>query len=124
MRANPYRCIDPNVLLQAVGDDAASFRQLSQTFLRITPPMLAKLEEALRAGNCDKAVLETHSLKSSASLVGAARLAGMFAELEGMARRGDVATAASALPAAADELAQVMLEVRDSVGTFGNLPAA
>lgn len=123
MQRIKYQSIDPRVLLEAVGQHRESFRDMSLTFLRIAPPMLQRLQEAAQAGDCGRAALESHSLKSTAALVGADALARMLAGIEGLSRRAE-RIPADALPGVAAELAKVMREVRDSIAGAGDSTAA
>ena len=115
MQGHQYRTIDPLVLLHAVGNDAGAFRELSQTFLRITPPMLARLEKALAARDSANVVLEAHTLKGTTALVGAACATRLAHEIEALSRGGDADGAARLLPALATEFALVAREVLRSV---------
>lgn len=122
-----YQHIDPHVLLAAAAEDVDAFVDLSHTFLRIAPPMLARLQQDEAAGDHAAAMRGAHSLKSTAALVGAAQLARMAEETENRARDGHDSPAA-ALDALARELDCVMDEVRASVtqmraGDTGTKPA-
>ena len=83
-----YRYIDPNVLMRLVLGDLAMFRKMSQTFLDIGPPMLAKVEVALQAGSAAKLAPACHSLRGAATLIGAEQLTAMLTEME-MAAKAD-----------------------------------
>lgn len=109
-----FQAIDPLVLMKAVGDDASAFRELSETFLRIAPPMVSRLGQAVAAGDLDSAVMESHSLKSTTALVGAAKLTSLVEALERLARSGDSQGIAATLPQLVAEFALVMQEVRIS----------
>ena len=110
-----YRVIDPVVLMNAVGNDIDAFRELPATYLRIAPPMLARLEQAVAAADHEVAAVESHSLKSSTALVGAVQLTRLVEAMETFARRADARGAAMTLPILATEFALVQQEVRDSI---------
>tara|TARA_R110001599_G_scaffold64023_3_gene178942 strand:+ start:561991 stop:562377 length:387 start_codon:yes stop_codon:yes gene_type:complete len=90
MQANHYQHIDPLVLLKAVAQDQEAFCALSRTFLEITPPMLARLELAVRINDYDAISHETHALKGTTSLVGAIHLTSLIQEIEKLARVQDI----------------------------------
>lgn len=122
-----FQHIDPHVLLAAAAEDVDAFSDLSHTFLRIAPPMLARLKQGEAAGDHAAAMREAHSLKSTAALVGAAQLARMAEEIENRARDGHPGQP-GALDGLAQELACVMDEVRASIvqmraGAAGARPA-
>lgn len=114
-----YQHIDPHVLLAAAAEDIEAFTDLSNTFLRIAPPMLARLQQGEAVGDHAVSMREAHSLKSTAELIGAARLARMAEDIESQARagQGDIVRALDGL---AHELACVMDEVRASIADMRN----
>lgn len=114
-----YQHIDPHVLLAAAAEDVEAFADLSNTFLRIAPPMLARLQQGEAAGDHAVSVREAHSLKSTAALIGAARLARMAEDIETQARAGHDDNV-RALDGLAHELACVMDEVRTSIAHMRN----
>lgn len=118
MTRTEYQCIDPFVLLDAVGAELEAFRSLAATFLEIAPPMLDRLERALAAADLRVIAHESHSLKSTCLLVGAARLSALLKDIEGQARRAQAPVAETVLP----ELAQLFLaaatEVQYSITHF------
>lgn len=81
-----YRHIDPAVLLNAAGDDQQGFNELLAMFLRIVPPMLSELEQAVLARRTDDIAHHAHSLKSCLSLVGAFATGARLEQLERAAR--------------------------------------
>ncbi len=118
MPRNSYQAIDPHVLLNAVGGDLLSFCELSRTFLRTAPLTLERLEQAVRTGDGSGITLESHSLKSTTALVGAAQLTRMIEELEGRCKRGAREDAITLLAALEDEFGTVTQEVKDSILAF------
>lgn len=115
MQFKQYLTIDPHVLLTAAGDDIALFGTLSRTYLRVAPPMLERLEQAALAGDWDRAAQESHALKGTTSLVGAARLTQMVEDIGQMARQGDRDRILLALAGLTHEFGQVMQEVQESL---------
>ncbi|MFT5588669.1 MAG: HPt (histidine-containing phosphotransfer) domain-containing protein [Bradyrhizobium sp.] len=86
MQNHRYCAIDPHFLLESAGDDLELFRELSSMFVRLAGPVHARLELAIRDGN-DKAIhFESHSLKGSTALVGAAELSALLDGIEHHAR--------------------------------------
>lgn len=118
MQPSPYQSIDPQVLLKAVASDLEAFRSMSQTFLRTAPPMLARLQQAAAAGDCMMAMRESHSLKGTVALVGAARLTQRFAQIESLARGAEMEALRPLLPTLELEFRLVMQEVAASIAHF------
>lgn len=115
MPNNSYHHIDPQVLLQAVAGDIDAFCSMAHTYLRIAPPMLARLRQAAAAGDVTALAYDSHALKGSAALVGAARLAQLLAQIEGRSRNGERDSLAPLLAELEPEFHQVMREVQASI---------
>jgi len=118
MRDHPYQHIDPLVLYQAAAADLDAFRDLSNTYLEIAPPMLDRLEQAALAGDCAAAAYESHSLKGTTSLVGATHLTDMLKEIEVLARRNEIGGVALYVPELKRLFSAVTLEVQESIAHF------
>jgi HPt (histidine-containing phosphotransfer) domain-containing protein len=121
MTAARYRAIAPEVLMQAVAGDLASFRSLSQVYLAIAPPALARMRAARAAGDARALAHESHALKGSAVLVGAHALSALLQQIESQA--GAAAECAALWPALEQQFGQVMDEVGDSVVHYLGAPA-
>jgi HPt (histidine-containing phosphotransfer) domain-containing protein len=113
-----YRHIDPHVLLRAAAGDLATFRALSQTFVAIAPPMLQRLQAALAAGEARALCHESHALKGTVALVGAAALAAALQRLESAAAGGQLGAAAELGDGLAGAFGQVLAEVERSIAEF------
>jgi HPt (histidine-containing phosphotransfer) domain-containing protein len=113
-----YRYIDPQVLLRAAGGDLDSFRSLAHTFVAIAPPMLQRLQAALVAGEARALCYESHALKGTVGLVGAAALVAALQQLESAAGSSQLAAAASLCDGLALAFAQVLAEVERSIAEF------
>jgi HPt (histidine-containing phosphotransfer) domain-containing protein len=85
---NAYRHIDPAVLRNAAGDDDEGFKELLAMFVRIVPPMLVELDQAVRDGRYADISHHAHSMKSCMSLVGARAGSKCLEQLERAARTG------------------------------------
>jgi HPt (histidine-containing phosphotransfer) domain-containing protein len=85
---NVYRHIDPAVLMNAAGEDEEGFRELLGMFVRIVPPMLVELDQAVRDGRQADIGHHAHSMKSCMSLVGARAASKYLEQLERAARTG------------------------------------
>ena len=114
MQTNHYQHIDPLVLLKAVAQDQEAFCALSRTFLEITPPMLARLEQAVRVNDYNAIAHETHALKGTTSLVGAIHLTSLIQEIEKSARQGDNNLVAF-MPALISQFTLVIEDVEASI---------
>ncbi len=99
-------------LADIAGDDPGPAEQallgrLIRSFLGKTPGGIDRLAELLRGGDTDLLRDHAHALKGSASNIGAAGLAAVFAEIEHAARDGDVLDPDLTLGRVAAEEAQV-----------------
>ena len=91
----PYLHTDPASLLRELNGDLVAFRALSATYLRIAPPLLAKLEQALCAADGAALARAAHALRGAATLMGSTALVLLLRRFEQGAAAGD-------LPGAAD----------------------
>jgi HPt (histidine-containing phosphotransfer) domain-containing protein len=109
-----YQHIRPQALLDNIEGDVELFLQLSQTFMRNTPPTVTQLTTACRNGDLPAAVRLAHSLKNTADIIGAASLSALARNLETMAREtaGQPMQPESLLSAISEELVFVYAEVR------------
>lgn len=82
MSSTPYEHIDPNFLYVTAGSDLETFRLLAQTFLKIAPPMFARLETAARESDPLRCAAEAHSLRGATCLLAASRLSDLLGQLE------------------------------------------
>lgn len=111
--SQPYRHTDPQALLDSIDGDAELFMQLSQTFIRNTPPALERLTLACRNGDWPAAARLAHSLKNTADIVGARFLSSHAKNLEVAAFAGGQSTQAEALLSSiAEALPPVYAELR------------
>ena len=69
--------------------ELALLARLIRSFLAKTPPAVDRLGELLRGGDPAEVREQAHSLKGSASNLGAGPLAAIFADVEQLAREGD-----------------------------------
>jgi HPt (histidine-containing phosphotransfer) domain-containing protein len=113
MSAARYHGIAPAVLMRAVAGDLASFRSLSQVYLAIAPPALARMRAARTAGDRRALAHESHALKGSAMLVGAQALSALLQQIELQAGAG--VDSAPLWPALEQQFGLVMEEVSDSI---------
>jgi HPt (histidine-containing phosphotransfer) domain-containing protein len=86
--------LDPEVIenLKLLGgdDDPALFRDLVDIFVKETPTLISKLEQALQSGDAHALERAAHSLKSSCANLGALTLAAQFKDMEMAGRAKDV----------------------------------
>jgi len=121
MSSVPSR-FDPQALLEAAGGDATLARELIDIYLRIGPPMVARLRLAAAADTGDAIAEEAHALRGCLLLLGAVEAGADCRALEGAARRerGPVGARALALCDALDRLgAQVRLYRTDTSAPDG-----
>ncbi|MET0268499.1 MAG: Hpt domain-containing protein [Duganella sp.] len=107
-----YQSIDPNVLMDAAGDDD-TFIALSHTFLEHAPVLFARLEQAFARRDSPAVAASSHALKGMAMLIGAAGLVTQLQRHEKAARVGCALDAAQA--ELAPLLALVLREVEQSI---------
>ena len=116
-----YRHIDPAVLLNAAGDDQQGFTELLAMFLRIVPPMLSELDEAVRDARVADIAHHAHSLKSCLSLVGALGCGARLEQLERAARSG-APDCGAGFAALHDEITCVIAEALGCHAATARLP--
>lgn len=114
-----YQCIDPQVLMSAVKDDASLFCRLLATFLRITPVALEQLQHAIAANDFTAIAQHSHALKSSCCLVGASVLTDILQETELQAKESSFEpSAVSHYLAISEEFQRVSAEVNRCLQEF------
>lgn len=118
MQEPSYHYIAPLVLLQMVQGDLPMFRQLSQTFIEISPPMLAQLETVLQSKNKKNLAQACHALKGATALVGAAQLTTMLADMEKAARVDPASGGPHQIPELKRLFDLTMQEVQSSILSF------
>jgi HPt (histidine-containing phosphotransfer) domain-containing protein len=92
-------------------------REIIDIYLDDAPKRLADFQSGLRGGDLALARRAVHSLKSTASYLGARSFSTFCAELETAARLSDTAALADGLPQLENRLTQVLAElgqVRDA----------
>jgi HPt (histidine-containing phosphotransfer) domain-containing protein len=111
MSESPRPVLDAEVIenLKLLGgdDDPALFRDLVEIFLKETPALIAKLEDALGRGDAHALERAAHSLKSSCANLGALTLSAQFKEMELAGRAKDVELARPVLVASRSEFVAV-----------------
>lgn len=104
--------IDLSRLLEAAAGDEVQFKRLCELFLSTSSQLFAQIRDGVTQGNSELLGRASHSLKGSAYVVGADRLAGMLQSVESHARAGTVGMpTAQILAALAEELGWVAHEV-------------
>ena len=82
-------------------------RELIELFLKDTQPRLQQMEAAASSGDLPKLAAATHTLKGSASNLGARRLSSLCATLEKQSKAGDGGEALKSLAEVVTEFAKV-----------------
>jgi len=77
--------------------------QVLQVYLDSTGKLVSQAEQAIAAGNAEDLRFAAHSLKSSSANVGAETLSGLFKQLEGCAREGNLGDASALFDSARRE---------------------
>lgn len=107
--------IDPEAIenlraLDTDGDDAF-LREIVGIFLQDTPVRLAELHTSLAAGDVTRFSRAAHSLKGSASNLGATRLSGAAARLEQLSRAEGLGGVSASIPEIEAEFAAAKAEL-------------
>lgn len=111
MSDSPRSVLDPEVIenLKHLGgdEDPALFRDLVDIFLKETPALIARVEDALSRGDAQALERAAHSLKSSCANLGALTLSAQFKEIELAGRSKDVERARPVMAASRGEFVAV-----------------
>jgi PAS domain S-box-containing protein len=105
-------------LQEVVGGETALLRELIDSFLEETPPLVATLRQALEQGDAAELHRAAHTLKSSSNDFGATTLAELCQELETMGKAGTLDGAAELVTQVEKEYEQARVEleaVRDDL---------
>jgi|GEM_PF-3457562 len=84
-------------LRESCGDDEEIIDAVIEDYRAKTPPLIARLAEAVGAGDPEAVRFAAHTLKGSSRTVGAERLADLCERLEGDGRMGDLTRAPALL---------------------------
>jgi HPt (histidine-containing phosphotransfer) domain-containing protein len=104
--------------------ERALLARLIRSFLGKTPPAVDRLGDLLRTGDPAAVCDHAHSLKGSASNLGAGTLAAIFAEVEYAARDGAVADPAAVRARAGAELTLITGVLERLAGQLDPAPPA
>jgi len=91
--------------------DNSFLREIIGIFLQDTPLRIADLHQSLAAGDVVRFSRAAHSLKGSASNLGATRLSGAASKLEQQSRHDGLASVGSHLPVIEAEFAAAKAEL-------------
>lgn len=111
--------IDLPSLLDQFGGDADGVEKLLRSFLREGPQTVATLERALRARDASEVGRAAHRLKGVLAWISARAAAAITADLEKLARSGDLESAIGRLPDLSRELDRVWAEARAATAASG-----
>ncbi len=114
-------CLPPafsiDVLRDTAGGDESLVGELIAIFLRIAPPMVQRLRQAMVAGNAAGCAQEAHDLKGSLALLGAASASADCAAIETMARQAGRLPPAEDGAALCDEILNIIGQVERYTGS-------
>jgi histidine phosphotransfer protein HptB len=119
MTSGPH--LDP-AAIQALRDlspegDEEFLRELVTIYLADTPKQLAQLDEALARQDAAQLVRSAHTIKGSSGNFGARELAQVAHQIESHGKSGNLAAAATEVPALKAQFALVAAELRRIAGT-------
>lgn len=106
-------------LLRVTGGDAGLAVEIIKTFLQDMPAKLARLNNALARADAAGVRLQAHGMKSSGTIIGAARFAALCREVEDLAGVGDLAGAEALFAQVEDEYRLVGEKLRVFLGERG-----
>jgi CheY-like chemotaxis protein len=109
-----HQVLDPTALetlQEVVGGEAALLRELIDSFLEETPPLVATLRQALEQGDAAELHRAAHTLKSSSNDFGATTLAELCQELETMGKAGTLDGAVELVTQVEKEYEQARVEL-------------
>lgn len=89
--------VDPDYLLELVGDDQDFARELVVLFAEDTSERLLRIDDALGTGDADAVGAEAHAIKGAASNMGATGVQDVSHQLERMGKDGDLTDAQDVL---------------------------
>ncbi|HUQ86982.1 MAG TPA: Hpt domain-containing protein [Vicinamibacterales bacterium] len=90
--------------------------EVLKLFLEEVPPRIARLRNALAAGNIQDVQRAAHSLKGSAGNIGARRLFEVCRQLDEISRSGELTTAPWLVEALGLEFGKVASEIHRLIG--------
>jgi len=90
--------LDPNAIIQLIGNDPAMVREFIQIFLDDIPGQIMKLEKALEDNDWNQLRNQAHRIKGSAGDVGGKRLYRVALEVEHSARDGELDNCRTKVP--------------------------
>lgn len=93
----PSPVLERDAVMAQLGLDADSYQEYLRVFLEEAENHVAKLSQAVQAGDAKKVDYHAHSLKGAAATIGAGRVREAAWELEQMGKRGSLAGAPRAL---------------------------
>jgi CheY-like chemotaxis protein len=105
---------DAHKFLEKLGGDKNLLREITDIFLDETPKLIARLQQAIQAGNAELVETTAHSLKGGLSYFGSAGT-NQARELERMGREKNLTEAAGVLTAFLNEVNALMNRVRQEM---------
>jgi HPt (histidine-containing phosphotransfer) domain-containing protein len=107
----PDPILDPEALLGRVAGDRALLRELVAIFTEDAPGMLERIAGALAADDSAAVAKAAHALKGSVGVFSAGPAAGAAAELEQLARSGELSAAGRTYATLEREVARLAEEL-------------
>jgi HPt (histidine-containing phosphotransfer) domain-containing protein len=104
---------DRTEALDRIGGDEELLRDLCRIFLEESPKLLARLQQAVEANDCDGLMRAAHSLKGECSYLGAGGASQAARQLEEMGRNQDLSGAGNMLAVLEREVAGLHLELNE-----------
>ncbi|MFN7086365.1 MAG: ATP-binding protein [Burkholderiales bacterium] len=124
------RCLDAELLLENLDNDAELLREIVAIFMADCPKVMADLDTALETRSGEEIHRLAHRFKGSVGSLAAQRATALAAALEAAGRDGDMARAAQLLPQLENEaqrlcsqLAEISLALHPGDSERGFVPA-
>jgi signal transduction histidine kinase/CheY-like chemotaxis protein len=116
---NHTAVVADDILDRCLGGDAALFDELTALFAEQSGQLIGQLQQALAGQDARQVERIAHTLKGSVGAFGAGEVLAAAAQLEELARRGDLAGARQALPALERALARLNAALAQRVSQPG-----
>jgi two-component system, sensor histidine kinase and response regulator len=107
---------DMGKTLEALGGDEKLLHEVVEIFLEEVPKHMAGLRQAITQGNAEAAEMAAHTLKGELGYLGISEVSRKARELEEVAHKSDLQSAASIYTGFEAEISEVLISMRRRIG--------
>jgi HPt (histidine-containing phosphotransfer) domain-containing protein len=107
---------DMGKTLEALGGDEKLLHEVVEIFLEEVPKHMASLRQAIAQGNAEAAEMAAHTLKGELGYLGISEVSRKARELEEVAHKSDLQSAASIYTGFEAEISEVLISMRRRIG--------